>query len=93
MQYLFTERAHLMCPRMCFGIAAAVDRPYEETAAAEALAGAQGVCPQGWHIPTIEDIIGLVGKAVSPIATNSQAPYYDGNNGSTVQSQRHGRLV
>ena len=53
-------------------------------AAAEALAGSQGVCPQGWHIPTIEDIIGLVGKAVSPIATNSQAPYYDGNNGSIV---------
>ena len=30
MQYLFTERAHLMCPHMCFGIAAAVSRPYDE---------------------------------------------------------------
>lgn len=29
MQYLFTERAHLMCPRMCFGIMITVRRPYE----------------------------------------------------------------
>ena len=31
MQYLFTERAHLMCPHMCFGIAMAVKRPYAES--------------------------------------------------------------
>ena len=49
---------------------------------AEALEGAQGICPKGWHIPTIADITGLVGKAVSPIATNADAPYYDGANGS-----------
>ena len=30
MQYLFTERAHLMCPNMCFGIVLSADRPYEE---------------------------------------------------------------
>ena len=30
MQYLFTERAHLMCPRMCFGIVIAVGRAYDE---------------------------------------------------------------
>lgn len=30
MQYLFTERAHLMCPHMCFGIVMAVRRPYAE---------------------------------------------------------------
>ncbi|MBR6089884.1 MAG: hypothetical protein IKP86_08120 [Anaerolineaceae bacterium] len=29
MQYLFTERAHLMCPHMCFGIVMAVSRPYD----------------------------------------------------------------
>ena len=29
MQYLFTERAHLMCPRMCFGIAVTVPRPFD----------------------------------------------------------------
>ena len=49
---------------------------------AQALEGAQGICPQGWHIPAIADITGLVGKAVSPIETNAQAPYYDGANGS-----------
>lgn len=31
MQYLFTERAHLMCPHMCFGVVMAVRRPYAET--------------------------------------------------------------
>ena len=30
MQYLFTERAHLMCPHMCFGIVMAVRRGYDE---------------------------------------------------------------
>lgn len=49
---------------------------------AKALEGAQGICPDGWHIPTIDDITGLVGKAVSPIVTNADAPYYDGKNGS-----------
>ena len=32
MQKLFTERAHLMCPHMCFGIVMSVDRPYDEAA-------------------------------------------------------------
>lgn len=52
--------------------------------AAKALDGAQGICPKGWHIPTINDITGLVGKAVSPIETNSDAPYYNGSNGSVL---------
>ena len=52
--------------------------------AAEALNGTQGICPKGWHVPTSDDIIGLVGKAVSPLATKTDAPYYDGNNGSIV---------
>ncbi len=51
-------------------------------AQAEALEGAQGICPTGWHVPTIDDIVGLIGKAVSPITTNTEAPYYDGANGS-----------
>ena len=51
-------------------------------AAAEALEGTQGICPKGWHVPTIADITGLVGKAVSPITTNTEAPYYNGSNGS-----------
>ena len=28
-QYLFTERAHLMCPGMCFGLAALIDAPHD----------------------------------------------------------------
>ena len=51
-------------------------------AEAEALEGARGICPAGWHVPTIDDITGLVGKAVSPVTTNADAPYYDGANGS-----------
>jgi uncharacterized protein (TIGR02145 family) len=50
--------------------------------AAQALEGAQGICPKGWHVPTIDDITGLVGRAVSPIVTNDKAPYYNGTNGS-----------
>ncbi len=30
MEYLFTERAHLMCPNMCFGMTAVVNAPYDE---------------------------------------------------------------
>ena len=57
---------------------------------AMALEGARGICPEGWHIPTIDDIIGLVGKAVSPIETNAEAPYYDGKNGSIQMLNRDG---
>jgi uncharacterized protein (TIGR02145 family) len=57
---------------------------------AEALEGAQGICPKGWHVPTIADITGLVGKAVSPIATNAEAPYYDGANGSMARLNADG---
>ena len=53
-------------------------------AEAEALEGAQGICPTGWHVPTADDITGLVGKAVSPIPTNAEAPYYNGANGSVA---------
>lgn len=44
---------------------------------AKGLEGVQGICPDGWHIPTIDELTGLVGKAVSPIVTNEDAPYYD----------------
>jgi uncharacterized protein (TIGR02145 family) len=54
----------------------------QSAADAQKLEGAQGICPKGWHVPTVTDITGLVGKAVSPIETNAQAPYYDGANGS-----------
>ena len=52
--------------------------------AAKALEGTQGICPKGWHVPTADDILNLVGKAVSPLTNNENAPYYDKNlsNGS-----------
>ena len=57
---------------------------------AQSLEGVQGICPDGWHIPTIEDITGLVGKAVSPIPTNTEAPYYNGSNGSIMLLNQDG---
>ena len=48
---------------------------------AQKLEAAQGICPQGWHIPTLQDIMALVGKSVGA-TTDADAPYYDGNNGS-----------
>ena len=45
---------------------------------AEALEGAQGLCPTGWHIPTLADIQGLVGK-VAGETTVTTAPYYKGS--------------
>ena len=48
---------------------------------ARALEGAQGICPKGWHVPTKADITNLVGKGVG-ITTKTDAPYYDGANGS-----------
>lgn len=49
--------------------------------------GVQGICPAGWHIPTVVDILGLVGKSAG-CDTNPNAPYYDpdlnGGNGSVA---------
>ena len=46
----------------------------------------RGICPEGWHIPTKADIVGLVGKTADKNDTNPEAPYYDaelnGGNGS-----------
>lgn len=52
------------------------------------LEGVQGICPEGWHIPTKADIVGLVGKTADKNDTNADAPYYDpnlnGGNGSVA---------
>lgn len=54
--------------------------------AAEELEGAQGICPDGWHIPTADDIVGLVGKAVTPVENNTAAPYFDAEkNNSSIE--------
>lgn len=54
-------------------------------------AGAQGICPDGWHIPTVEECVGLVGKSNKDLAGNDltdvSAPYYDTalSNGSLMK--------
>ncbi len=52
---------------------------------AEALEGAQGICPDGWHVPTGADIVGLVGKCVG-LDTKEDAPYYDAAQGKALIS-------
>ena len=44
---------------------------------AASLEGAQGICPQGWHIPTVAEMTGLVGHCTNNELTNTEAPYYD----------------
>ena len=45
---------------------------------AKKLEGAQGLCPAGWHIPTLKELLALVGKSRnSQIEVNTAAPYYD----------------
>ena len=47
---------------------------------AQKLEGAQGICPKGWHVPTLADIMGLVGKCAG-VTTQAEAPYYGGADG------------
>ena len=47
---------------------------------AQKLEAAQGICPQGWHVPTLLDIKGLVGKCAGE-TTNADAPYYSNGDG------------
>lgn len=39
--------------------------------------GAQGICPEGWHIPTVAEMTGLVGHCSNADLINTEAPYYD----------------
>lgn len=45
----------------------------------ESLEGAQGICPDGWHIPTASELMALVGKCVKGDIhpTLTTAAYYD----------------
>lgn len=52
-----------------------VDEITDENAAT--FEGAQGVCPEGWHIPTLTELTGLVGKCSNSAMDNLDAPYYD----------------
>lgn len=37
----------------------------------------QGICPEGWHIPTLAEGIALVGKCNDGTLTDVNAPYYN----------------
>ena len=39
--------------------------------------GAQGICPQGWHIPTVAEMTGLVGHCSNSAMVNPDGAYYD----------------
>ena len=39
--------------------------------------GCQGICPTGWHIPTVAEMTGLVGHSSNSALVNTAAPYYD----------------
>ena len=39
--------------------------------------GAQGICPKGWHLPTVSEMTGLVGQCSNSALTNTEAAYYD----------------
>lgn len=44
---------------------------------AGAFEGTQGICPTGWHIPTVAEMTGLVGHSSNSALVNTAAPYYD----------------
>ena len=39
--------------------------------------GTQGICPTGWHIPTLTDMTGLVGHCANSAVINTEGAYYD----------------
>ncbi len=80
------ERGYLYQSEVALGLSLG-DITTEEKA--KAVEGRQGICPEGWHVPTKADIVSLVGKSVGA-ATNPEAPYYDGANGSIAMLNADG---
>ena len=39
--------------------------------------GTQGICPTGWHIPTVAEMTGLVGHCSNEALINADGVYYD----------------
>ncbi|MBO5814746.1 MAG: fimbrillin family protein [Bacteroidales bacterium] len=39
--------------------------------------GTQGICPEGWHIPTVAEFTGLVGHCSNSALINTEGAYYD----------------
>lgn len=67
--------------------------------AAQALEGVQGVCPAGWHIPTLADLQGLVGKVAgettvaSPYNPNAGDCYIKDLNADGFQMEAYGAVT
>ncbi len=47
--------------------------------AAQALEGVQGICPEGWHIPTLSEIMAIAGKCSKQTDVATAAYYVNGN--------------
>ncbi|MBP5505699.1 MAG: hypothetical protein J6X89_06330 [Bacteroidales bacterium] len=48
------------------------------TTTSKQMEGTQGLCPKGWHIPTVYEFMALVGKSTNPqLEVVEDAPYYD----------------
>ena len=71
---LVAQYGLLYQPSAAFGVELNKDN-YKE------VEGCQGICPEGWHIPTAKDYIALVGKINTNETlgydVNENAPYYD----------------
>lgn len=39
--------------------------------------GCQGICPNGWHVPTVAEMTGLVGHSSNSELVNTNGAYYD----------------
>jgi len=50
--------------------------------------GARGICPEGWHLPTVTEMVNLVGKCENSNKTNTKAPYYDTNSKSISKLEK-----
>lgn len=66
-------KGYLYSTETAFGIANGTIT--EENAAT--YEGCQGICPEGWHLPTVTEMTSLVGKCNNGTLTDTAAPYYD----------------
>ena len=49
--------------------------------------GTQGICPKGWHIPTLTEMTGLVGYCSNSLEINTDGAYYDSAiNGASLMA-------
>ena len=47
--------------------------------------GCRGICPSGWHIPTVAEMTGLVGHCSNSALINTEGVYYDSTiNGASL---------